>query len=329
MSDQTYQSRFGEFAARARLLEPRVVARGVVHDEVGDHADAAPVRGVDEACGSPRRCRSRDGSSRSRRCRSRRRGAARGTSAAARRSRSPSHCEVVELLGQAAEVADAVVVAVGEAADVDLVEDGPLEPQRVGLEPLPRRLRAGGRGLGGLRAREDLGHRGLKPRASPSAASPGRQPDCRHGDRRWIARRRPVCARARARPRRHGDGLPGARHAARPAGGAEGARRRSRLGARGARALPARGAVRGAARAPERRPGLRRGRGRGRAVHRDGVRRGRDARGRARAARTAPARRGRAARARALLGARVSSRGRARAPRREAAERAPRPCAAR
>ena len=35
--------------ARARLLEPRVVARGVVHDEVGDHAHAELVRLVDEA----------------------------------------------------------------------------------------------------------------------------------------------------------------------------------------------------------------------------------------------------------------------------------------
>ena len=60
---------------------------------------------------------------------------------------TPSHCEVVELLGQPAEVAAAVVVAVGEAADVDLVEDGPLEPERVGLEPL-RLLLAPRRSLG-------------------------------------------------------------------------------------------------------------------------------------------------------------------------------------
>ena len=46
--------------------------------------------------------------------------------------------QVVELLGQPAEVARAVVVRVEEAADVDLVEDGALEPQRVGLEPLAR-----------------------------------------------------------------------------------------------------------------------------------------------------------------------------------------------
>ena len=39
-----------------------------------------------------------------------------------------------------AQVAGAVVVRVEEAADVDLVEDGALEPQRVGLEPLARPL---------------------------------------------------------------------------------------------------------------------------------------------------------------------------------------------
>src|SRR5262249_57750933 len=44
--------------------------------------------------------------------------------------------EVVELLDQAAEVARAVVVPVEETADVDLVEDGSLEPERIALEPL-------------------------------------------------------------------------------------------------------------------------------------------------------------------------------------------------
>jgi len=51
--------------------------------------------------------------------------------------------EVVELVDQAAEVAGAVVVAVEEATDVDLVEDGPLEPQRVSFEPLLRHDRTG------------------------------------------------------------------------------------------------------------------------------------------------------------------------------------------
>ena len=38
----------GRVWRRARLLEPRVVRRRVVHDEVGDHADAALMRGLDE-----------------------------------------------------------------------------------------------------------------------------------------------------------------------------------------------------------------------------------------------------------------------------------------
>src|SRR5204863_4045336 len=50
----------------------------------------------------------------------------------------PEPFEVVELLGHATEVAHAVAVPVEEAADVDLVEDRVLEPQRVGLEPMPR-----------------------------------------------------------------------------------------------------------------------------------------------------------------------------------------------
>ena len=50
----------------------------------------------------------------------------------------PEPLQVVELLGQPAEVARAVAVGVEEAADVDLVEDRALEPQRLGLEPLAR-----------------------------------------------------------------------------------------------------------------------------------------------------------------------------------------------
>ena len=120
---------------RARLLEPGVVARGVVHDEVGDHADAAPVRRVDE------RVEVLDGAVV---------GMDRvevGDVVAAVAERRRVHrqqpdaidaepLEVVELVGQAAEVALAVVVSVREAADVDLVEDRALEPQRVGLEPV-------------------------------------------------------------------------------------------------------------------------------------------------------------------------------------------------
>ena len=49
----------------------------------------------------------------------------------------PEPLEVLELLGQPAQVAGAVAVAVEEAADVDLVEDRALEPQRIGLEPVP------------------------------------------------------------------------------------------------------------------------------------------------------------------------------------------------
>ena len=50
----------------------------------------------------------------------------------------PEPLQVVELLGDAAQVAAAVVVAVEEAAQVDLVEHRPLEPERIGLEPARR-----------------------------------------------------------------------------------------------------------------------------------------------------------------------------------------------
>jgi hypothetical protein len=57
----------------------------------------------------------------------------------------PEPLEVVELLDQAAEVAGAVVVAVEEPAQVNLIEDGGLEPERVRLEPVPGLLGAGRR----------------------------------------------------------------------------------------------------------------------------------------------------------------------------------------
>ena len=135
VSDQTYQSARGLSLALARLLEPRVVGRRVVHDEVGDHAHAALVRLLDErlevvdvpvvgmdaeevgdvvAAVAERRLVHRQEPD----------------------AVDAEPLQVVELLDQPAEVAGAVVVAVVEAADVDLVEDRRLEPQRVPLEPV-------------------------------------------------------------------------------------------------------------------------------------------------------------------------------------------------
>src|SRR5258706_13643339 len=48
----------------------------------------------------------------------------------------PEPLQEVELVDQPAEVARAIVVAVEEPTDVDLVEHRPLEPDRVALEPL-------------------------------------------------------------------------------------------------------------------------------------------------------------------------------------------------
>ena len=170
---------------RAGLLEPGVVARGVVHDEVGDHADAALVRRLDErvevldrAVVGMDRVEVGDVVP----AVAKRRGIHRQEPDAV----DAEPLEVVELVGEAAEVALAVVVAVGEAADVDLVEDRALEPQRVGLEPLAALGRDGravrlGPGAGGPssgrssvwvigRARRGLrraaGERSCRPRAN-------------------------------------------------------------------------------------------------------------------------------------------------------------------
>ena len=75
-----------------RLLEPRVRVRGVVHDQVGDDADAAAVRRVQQRRRSRRRCRTRAAPCRSRECRSRRHAAANRRTAAARDNRRQATC---------------------------------------------------------------------------------------------------------------------------------------------------------------------------------------------------------------------------------------------
>ena len=46
--DQTYQSRYLRVGVAARLLEPGMLVRGVVDDEVDEHADAALLGAVGE-----------------------------------------------------------------------------------------------------------------------------------------------------------------------------------------------------------------------------------------------------------------------------------------
>ncbi len=112
-----------------------MVGRRVVHDEVGDHAHPALVRLLDELAEVvDRPVVGMD------------REEVRDVVAAVAERRlvhrqqpeavDAEPLEVVELVDQAAEVARAVVVPVEEAADVDLVEDGALEPERIALEPL-------------------------------------------------------------------------------------------------------------------------------------------------------------------------------------------------
>ena len=157
--------------ALARLLEPRVVRGRVVDDEVGDHADPALVRRLDQAPEVlDRAVVGVDGEEV-------------GDVVAAVPQRRRVHgqepdavdaepLQVVELLRQTAQVAGAVVVGVEEPAQVHFVEDGPLEPQRVALEPLAgfrhvvflhRRLRPGTRDGGGRREEFESVSRARKP----------------------------------------------------------------------------------------------------------------------------------------------------------------------
>ena len=89
--------------------------------------------------------------------------------------------QVLEALDQAREVADPVVVAVGEAAHQHLVEDGALEPERVLLAGCGRHGRphppGGGRRAGGAGGRAGAGW------AAPDAC--GRGGCLAHRSRRW------------------------------------------------------------------------------------------------------------------------------------------------
>ena len=124
----------------AGLLEPRVLVAGVVHDEVDDDAHAALVRGVDELdeVGEVAEL-GQDGGV-----------VGDVVAAVAQRGveerRQPEAVDaqplqIVQLGGDALEVADAVAVAVLEGADQDLVEDGALEP--VGVAVLGGRVLEG------------------------------------------------------------------------------------------------------------------------------------------------------------------------------------------
>ena len=107
-----------------------MLVAGVVHDEVDDHADVALVRLVEEVVEVLHRAGLGEDV-----------GVVGDVVAAVaqRRGEERRHPEavdaepvqVVELLGQAAEVADAVAVGVLEGAHQDLVEDRGLEPVRL------------------------------------------------------------------------------------------------------------------------------------------------------------------------------------------------------
>ena len=127
MLDQTYQSRYGESSLAADVLEPRMLIRRVVHDEVDDDPDAT-VFGLVQQLGEV-----------AERAQPRVDGVVVGhvVAVVAIRRRvdrvepQTGHAEpaqVVEPADQAAEVADAVVVGVREQLDVDAVDDGLVVP---------------------------------------------------------------------------------------------------------------------------------------------------------------------------------------------------------
>ena len=122
----------GRVGVAARLLEPRVLVGGVVDHQVGDDAHAAAVGRVEEALEVRQRAvvgvdRAVVGDVVAVVAQGR------GVERQEPEAVDAQVLEVVELLGEPGEVADAVAVAVVERADVQLVEDGVLVPERIVL----------------------------------------------------------------------------------------------------------------------------------------------------------------------------------------------------
>ena len=166
----------GTLRVLAAGLEPRVLVGGVVHDEVDDHPDAARVRRVEEVV------EVLDGADLGEDV-----GVVGDVVAAVAQGRGEERrdpqavdaepLEVVELLDQALEVADAVAVAVLEGADQHLVEDGGLEPVRRGPEPPRSSAVSSGRArcgwvTGGASGRSGRGRARGRGRAGRSCARP-------------------------------------------------------------------------------------------------------------------------------------------------------------
>ena len=111
-----------------RGLEPRVLVGAVVRHDVDDDPDAdarAPRRSARRrrpGCRRPARCRG------SRRCRSRRRTSGDGYQGLNQIASTPRLGQVGQPGADAGQVADAVAVAVGEAAHVELVDRGAAPP---------------------------------------------------------------------------------------------------------------------------------------------------------------------------------------------------------
>src|SRR4051812_15323036 len=135
----------GTLGIAAAGLEPGGLVRGVVHDEVDDHAHAAGVGRLEElleVLDVPELGQHR--------------GVVADVVATVAQGRGEERrqpeavdaepLQVVELVHHAAQVADAVGVAVGEASDEHLVEDRALVPLRVGAGR--GECRPAGRGVG-------------------------------------------------------------------------------------------------------------------------------------------------------------------------------------
>ena len=128
---------FRVFRVLTGLLEPGVLAGGVVHHEVGDDPHPALVGGLDERSELVEGAELRGDREEVRHvvaAVAKRRGVERQEPDAV----DPEPLEVVELLPEPAEVAHPVVGRVEERPRVQLVEDSRPEPVRLRLEPVLR-----------------------------------------------------------------------------------------------------------------------------------------------------------------------------------------------
>ena len=128
-----YTNRGGIVHRAPRLLKPRMLIGGVVQHHLDDDSDVAVVGSTEVFRKSSTRAVAGRTESCNPRCRNRRHAEEKGKNGINHRAVIPNSCNR-RASGRAAEVPDAIAVAVVEGADVDLINDRVFVPQHIPVD---------------------------------------------------------------------------------------------------------------------------------------------------------------------------------------------------